>query len=268
MSATFTEAMDPLTITTATFGLSGPGDTAVAGTVSYDPGNFIATFTPTASLAASTSYTATVTAEATDLSGNPLGTTGAPNPWNFSTGTVVVPPPVALGTAALFGGFGGDAGITNQGTATVINGNLGTTGVSTLITGFHDNGPNCIYTETPLNIGLVNGSIDTAPPPPTVGCPTEGTAQTGAIAAAAAHDALAAYNQLVAFPNGLDVSTCPGCGGGSAGELGNRTLAPGIYKSAPGSFGITQGDLTLDAQGDPNAFWVFQMATTLTVGTP
>jgi hypothetical protein len=28
------------------------------------------------------------------------------------------------------------------------------------------------------------------------------------------------------------------------------------------------GDLTLDAQGDPNAFWVFQMATTLTVGTP
>ena len=52
------------------------------------------------------------------------------------------------------------------------------------------------------------------------------------------------------------------------GRTGNRTLAPGIYKSAPGSFGITQGDLTLDAQGDPNAFWVFQMATTLTVGTP
>jgi hypothetical protein len=28
------------------------------------------------------------------------------------------------------------------------------------------------------------------------------------------------------------------------------------------------GNLTLDAQGDPNAYWVFQMATTLTVGTP
>ncbi len=49
---------------------------------------------------------------------------------------------------------------------------------------------------------------------------------------------------------------------------GGRTLAPGIYKSAPGSYGITLGDLTLDAQGDANAFWVFQMATTLTVGTP
>lgn len=62
------------------------------------------------------------------------------------------------------------------------------------------------------------------------------------------------------------MSTCPGCGGGLAGELGNRTLAPGIYKSAPGSYGITAGDLTLDAQGNPNAFWVFQMATSLTVG--
>ena len=268
VSATFSEAMNPLTITTTTFELTGPGGTAIAGTVAYDALDFIATFTPTAALAGSTTYTATVTAGATDLAGNPLGDTGAPNPWSFTTGAVVVPPPVNLGTASLFGGFGGAAGMTNQGISTVINGDIGTTGVSTLITGFHDNGPGCIYTETPLNIGQVNGAIDTAPPPPTVACPTEGTAVTAAIAAQAEADALTAYNALVAFPNGLDVSTCPGCGGGSAGELGNRTLAPGIYKSAPGSFGITQGNLTLDAKGDPNAFWVFQMATTLTVGTP
>jgi hypothetical protein len=81
-------------------------------------------------------------------------------------------------------------------------------------------------------------------------------------------EALTAYNSLAAIPNGLDVSVCPGCGGGSAGELGNRTLVAGTYKAAPGSFAITQGDLTLDAKGDPNATWVFQMATTLTVGTP
>jgi hypothetical protein len=268
VSATFSEAMNPLTITTATFGLTGPGGVMVTGTVTYDAVNFIATFTPTASLAGNSVYTATVTDGATDLAGNPLGTTGAPNPWSFTTGVVAVPPPVNLGTAALFGGFSGGAGMTNQGTNTVINGNIGTTGVSTLITGFHDNGPNCIYTETPLNIGLVNGAIDTAAPPPTVGCPTEGTAVTAAIAAQAAADALTAYNALVAFPNGLDVSTCPGCGGGSAGELGGRTLDAGIYKAAPGTYSITLGDLTLDAQGDPNAFWVFQMATTLTVGTP
>ncbi|HZL27128.1 MAG TPA: Ig-like domain-containing protein [Acidobacteriaceae bacterium] len=268
VSATFSEAMNPLTITTATFTLTGPGATSVAGTVSYDPINFIASFTPTAPLTASSIYTATVTTGATDLAGNPLGTGGAPNPWSFTTGTVLVVSPINLGSAALFGGFGGSAGMTNQGTATVINGNIGTTGVSTIITGFHDNTPGCVYTETPLNMGLVNGTIDTAPPPPTVACPNEGTAVTAAAAAQAAADALTAYNELVALPGGLDVSTCPGCGGGLAGELGNRTLAPGVYKSAPGSYSISQGDLVLDAQGDPNAFWAFQMATTLTVGTP
>ena len=50
VSATFSEAMNPLTITTATFQLTGPGGTAVVGTVSYDAVNFIATFTPTAPL--------------------------------------------------------------------------------------------------------------------------------------------------------------------------------------------------------------------------
>ena len=274
ISGTFTEAMNPLTLTTATVQLTGPGGTTVAGTVSYDPINFIVTITPTLPLIAATTYTATITNGATDLVGDPLGNTGAPDPWTFTTGSAVIKPPVILGTASLFGAFGGAAGITNQGIETVINGDIGTTGVSTLITGFHDttvmvgNIPQCVYTETPLNIGQVNGSIATAPPPPTVACPTEGTAVTYAVALQGAADALAAYNALVAFPNGLDVSVCPGCGGGSAGELGNRTLAPGIYKAAPGSFAIDLGDLTLDAKGDPNAFWVFQMSTTLTVGTP
>ncbi len=268
VSATFSEAMNPLTITTATFELTGPGGTTIAATVAYDVANFIATLTPTAPLTANTTYTATVGAGATDLAGNALGNTGSPNPWSFTTSAIVVPPPVNLGTSALFAGFGGAAGMTNQGTSTVINGDIGTTGVSTLITGFHDNGTGCTYTETTLNSGLVNGSIDTAPPPPTVACPGEGTSATAAIAAQAQTDAQTAYSALVAFPNGLDVSTCAGCGGGSAGELGNRTLAPGIYTAASGSFGITQGNLTLDAQGDPNAFWVFQMNTTLTVGTP
>jgi hypothetical protein len=45
-------------------------------------------------------------------------------------------------------------------------------------------------------------------------------------------------------------------------------LTPGTYTAAAGSFMIQGGDLTLDAQGDANAVWVFQMATTLTVGGP
>jgi hypothetical protein len=272
-SATFSEAMDPLTINTVTFTLTGPGGVAVPGTIDYNALSFIATFTPIANLAPNTVYTANITAGAADLGGNQLGIGGAPNPWTFTTGTAAASQPVSLGSAAVFGDFGGTAGMTNSGSLTVINGDIGTTAVSTGVVDFHDNTvivggvDECSYTETPIDTGgLVNGSIDTAPGTsiPTAACPNEGTAVTSAIAAQAALDALSAYNALVAYPNGIDVSTL----GGGAGELGNRTLAPGIYKSAPGSYAISLGPLTLDAQGNPNAFWVFQMATSLTVGTP
>jgi len=264
VSATFTEAMNPLTITTETFQLTQGGN-PIAGTVSYDAINFIATFTPTAPLTASTTYTATVTDGATDLAGNPLGTTGAQNPWTFTTGAAIVPPPVVLGsTIALFGGFGGGAGMTNQGIHTVINGDIGTTGASTTMTGFHDTSlpivgavwP-CTYTETPLNMGQVNGVIDTAAPPPTINCPDEGTAQTMALATEAALEARTAYTTLQGLP-----ST-----GVLAAELGGTTIYPGVYTNAS-SVGITLGPLTLDAKGDPNAYWVFQIGSSLTVGTP
>jgi hypothetical protein len=48
-----------------------------------------------------------------------------------------------------------------------------------------------------------------------------------------------------------------------AGNLGGQTLAPGLYKSAT-SLEISSGDLTLDAQGDANAVFIFQMGSTLT----
>jgi len=161
--------------------------------------------------------------------------------------------------------MGGPAGLTNQGINTVINGDIGTVGASTTVTGFHDttipyNPPSgCIYTETTSNIGVVNGTIYTATPPPTVSCPNEGTAATLAIAQKALADATTAFNTLKGLPAGSD----PG-----AGQLGGLTLAPAVYTSASGSFLITGSDLTLDAKGDANAVWVFQMASTLTVGAP
>jgi hypothetical protein len=265
VSATFTKAMDPLTITTATFQLTGPGGTQVAGTVSYDAINFIATFTPTASLSASSNYMATVTNGVTDLTGNPLGTTGAPNPWNFTTGTAVVTPPIVLGsTIAPFGGLGGGAGMTNQGIYTVVNGSIATTGASSKITGFHDDTvmvagiPQCVYTETGSDVGLVTGTINTGTPPPTVGCPNEGTAVTFAIATQAALEARTAYTTLSTLPPGITLAT---------NELGNLTLAPGTYTSSS-FYDVTAGPLTLDAQGDPNAVWIFQIASYLQVGTP
>jgi hypothetical protein len=48
-----------------------------------------------------------------------------------------------------------------------------------------------------------------------------------------------------------------------AGNLGGQTLTPGLYKSTS-SLAISAGDLTLDAQGDPNGVFIFQMASTLT----
>jgi len=41
------------------------------------------------------------------------------------------------------------------------------------------------------------------------------------------------------------------------------TLPPGLYKSTS-SLEISSGDLTLDAQGDANAVFIFQIASTLT----
>jgi hypothetical protein len=48
-----------------------------------------------------------------------------------------------------------------------------------------------------------------------------------------------------------------------AGNLGGMTLTPGLYKSTS-SLEISSGNLTLDAQGNANAVFIFQMASTLT----
>lgn len=45
-------------------------------------------------------------------------------------------------------------------------------------------------------------------------------------------------------------------------ELGGTTVTSGVYHSAAGTFGIT-GTLTLDGQGNPDAVFIFQAASTL-----
>ncbi len=259
--------MDPATVNTGTFGVTGPAPAltpvAAASVVLDAATGRIASFTPLNALTPGVTYTATI-------KGGPSGVMDLANPansmvanfvWSFTAGpaTGSCLAPVPLGSAATFGTFGGSAGMTNSGLLSVINGDIGTTAVSTAVTGFHDAGPGCTYTETPLNKGFVNGNIYTAAPPPTVACPSEGTAQTFAIATHARADALTAYNTLAAQPAGSD----PG-----AGSLANQTLNPGVYTAAAGSFKVQGGNLTLDAQGNPNGVWVFQMATSLTVGGP
>src|SRR5439155_898127 len=82
VNATFSEAMDPLTINTATLRVIGPGGTAITGTVSYDVISKIATLSPTSNLAPNAVYTATVTTGARDLTGNALATNFV---WSFTT---------------------------------------------------------------------------------------------------------------------------------------------------------------------------------------
>lgn len=243
VTATFSTAMDPLRINTSSFTIKR-GTTVIDGDVSY--AGTVATFVPTTAFAANTIYTATITTDAKNL----IGTAIADNyVWTFRTTTIPHAP--ILGSASIFGAFGGNAGVTNQGLNTVINnGSIATTAASTLVTGFHDS--NAIYTETPLNVGNVTGEVYTAPPSP-------GTATSFAVATLGLIDANTTYNSISpsSMPGGID----PG-----AGELGGLTLVPGVYKSASGTFKITNGDLTLDAQGDPNAVWIFQTSAGLTVG--
>jgi hypothetical protein len=251
INATFSEPMDGTTFDATTFRVTDNG-VAVAGVVSYDSVSQVASFIPVGATGfpAGASLVVTIasgSAGVKDLAGNALA---ADRTWNLTTSAQSCAPAVDLQTAAGFGAFGGAAGVTNQGVNTIINGHLGTTAACTLMTGLHD--ASNVYTETPLNIGGVNGTIFCAPPAP-------GTTTTLAIATQARADALAAYNTLAAMPAGSD----PG-----AGQLGGLVLLPAVYTAAGGTFAITTGDLTLDAQGDPHASWVFQSAAALTVGLP
>src|SRR5665213_1822498 len=89
ISATFNEAMKPSSLSTTSFTVTSPGG-AVAGSVAYS--GTTATFTPTASLAYGTVYTATITTGAT----NPGGVSLAQNyVWSFTT---ITPAPVVIST--------------------------------------------------------------------------------------------------------------------------------------------------------------------------
>ncbi|HEX5697629.1 MAG TPA: ice-binding family protein, partial [Rhodoferax sp.] len=259
--ATFNEAMNPLTINTDSFTLTSAAG-PVAGTVTLGPLNKNATFTPNANLAVGTEYTATITMASKDQAGNPLVSAVT---WKFTTADVAtVGTGIDLDTATPFGTFGGTAGMTNMGINTIVNGNIGTIATgTTAITGFHETTAygNDIYTETTLNIGAVNGVIYTCTNSVTGANSAGPSAPECAAATQARLDAETAYLALVAKPVG-GASPAPGA------NLAGITLQPGTYKAPDGSFMIQGGDLTLDAKGDANATWVFQMATTLTVGGP
>jgi hypothetical protein len=78
--------MNAATISGSTVALRGPGSTLVTSTVSYNTATNVVTLTPSAALAASTAYTATITGGSSgvkDVAGNALAANFV---WSFTTG--------------------------------------------------------------------------------------------------------------------------------------------------------------------------------------
>jgi len=101
------------------------------------------------------------------------------------------------------------------------------------------------------SVGVWPGTAITGFYPP--GTITNGSFHAGdPVAKQAQADSLTAFNALAAMaPTTILTGT----------DLGTLVLTPGVYFFMSSAF--LTGTLTLDAQGDPNALFVFQMGTTL-----
>jgi len=216
ITATFNEAMNPVTINTTTFTVA-PG---VTGIVTLDGTGKIAAFTPTSNLALNKTYTATITTGAQDLAGNPLV---ADYVWSFTTATNACQTAVPLGSAANFVILAGST-VTNTG--------------PTIITGG--------------NVGLSPGSAVTGFPPGTLVAPAV-MHITDPTAAQAQLDLTTAYNYAAGLPGGAVLP----------GDMSGLTFTPGLYKTSS-TVMLSAGNVTLDAQGNANAVFIFQVGSTLT----
>jgi hypothetical protein len=237
-SATFSEAMDPATLTGATFTLTaGAAGVPVAGTVIY--ADSTAVFWPAAHLASDNIFTATITTGALSAAGVPLE---ASYSWSFTTGSAVAPGlPVNLGTA---GGFVmlAKSGISTVPTA-AITGDVGVSPIAaTSITGFSLTADaSNVFSTSPQVIGKVFAA-DFAPP-----TPANLTTAVGAMQ-------LAFTDAAGRAPDVTELG---------AGNIGGMTLAPGVYKWGTGL--LIPTDLTL--AGSATDVWIFQVAQDLTLSS-
>lgn len=241
VNATFSEPMDPLSLTSTTLTLapsSSPGN-PVSALVTYDALTRIASINPTANLSASTAYTVTVLKGVTgakDLSGNTLL---ADKVWGFTTGTGECQSPVVLGSASNFAILA-SAAITNIPTS-IITGDVGLT---------PDTGANITGFSAPLSCPEVVGQIyavdSSGPACALVDAVLLSNAKT---------DALAAFTNATSAGRGTPtpIST----------NLAGLTFYPGLYESLTTLDLSAGGILTLDAQGDPNAVFVIRSATAI-----
>lgn len=114
-------------------------------------------------------------------------------------------------------------------------------------------------TVTNTGSTVINGDLGLSPGTAVIGFPpgvVNGTQHvTDGVASQAQIDLITAYNDAAGR---TPVSTVPT-------ELGGTTKTDGVYDSEDGTFELT-GTLTLDAQGDPSAVFVFLTESTLVTG--
>jgi hypothetical protein len=228
ITADFSTAMDPTTITSTTFTVK-IGSTAVAGTVSYS--GVKATFTPTANLLSGNTYTATITTGAKDLAGTSLVSNYV---WTFSTKAPAGPTAPDLKSAGNFGILAYSTVTNNAGASEINNMDVGVY-PGTAVTGFPPGKVN-------------NGAIYTA----------NSASPIPALLIQAKADLTAAYNYAEGASSPAPATV--------SGNQGGKTLYPGIYKSTS-TLSVDGSALTLDAQGDVNAVWIFQVASTFITTT-
>ncbi len=127
---------------------------------------------------------------------------------------------------------------------------LGTAGTFAVLSGsaVTNTGPSTLNGQ----LGVSPGTSVTGFPPGTVNGATHAA---DAVALQAQSDLTTAYNDAAGRTPALTVP----------GDLGGLILTPGVYKSAS-SLGLT-GRLTLDAQGNANAVFVFQAGSSLTTAS-
>jgi hypothetical protein len=115
-------------------------------------------------------------------------------------------------------------------------------------------------TVTNAGPSVINGNLGVSPGSAVTGFPpglVNGSVNAGNAAAAQAKTDLAAAEVNAA--GRLGALTLPG-------DLSGLTFTPGLYKNST-SVMLSTGNVTLDAQGNPNAVFVFQMGSTLTTST-
>jgi hypothetical protein len=236
VSATFSEGMDPATVTGSTFTLSSSG-VSVPGTVVY--AGTTAVFWPSALLTSNGSFTATVTTGAKSASGIAMA---ANHSWNFTVGMSVSPGlPVNLGTAGKYVILAKSAISTVPTSA--ITGSIGVSpAAASYITGFSLTADaSNVFATSPQVIGKIYAS-DYAPP-----TPSNMTTAVG--------DMERAFTDAAGrAPDMTELA---------AGNIGGRTLAAGVYKWGTGL--LIPTDVTLT--GGATAVWIFQIAQDLTMSS-